>query len=543
MTDLRPYQKEAVDKIQQSKHNRLLVVSPTGSGKTHVANALMTASAAEFKHSLLVVHRREIILQTRDKLKALGVNPGVIMAGELPDLLASVQLAAIQTLHARAIRSERMKIPLAHLLVIDEAHRACAETYKKVIAAYPDAKIVGLTATPCRGDGRGLGGIFDELIELPQVPDLIEAGYLVPTVNFGPQDVDLRGIETRQGDYVVGQLARRMNTAPLVGNIVVHWLKYSERRKTVIFAVDVAHSVHIRDELIKAGVRAEHIDGDTPKAQRDETLARLARGEIEVVCNCMVLTEGWDMPEVGCCVLARPTKQMGLYRQMVGRVLRPSPGKTNAIVIDHSGAVNKLGFVEDRIEWTLDPEGRAKNATQRKREATGGDRIVECSQCDAMRQGGKACPNCGFLPQTRPNDYLVRDGELGRIDRHGTHKPAYSAKEREQWYAMLRGYGEERGRKEGWAFYSYVAKFGEEPPPNRKPRPITPTPEVRAWARSRDIASPRPRKGTLRGQGQGMPPHADRQVRSERDRAGIDQALPPPLRTRDAGRGSDVEER
>jgi DNA repair protein RadD len=298
----------------------------------------------------------------------------------------------------------------------------------------------------------------------------------------------LCGIEVRQGDYVVGQLARRMNTTPLVGNIVVHWLKYSERRKTVIFAVDVAHSVHIRDELQKAGVRAEHIDGDTPKGQRDETLARLARGDIDVVCNCMVLTEGWDMPQVGCCVLARPTKQIGLYRQMVGRVLRPYPGKGNAIVIDHSGAVHRLGFVEDRIEWALDPEGKAKNSTQRKRESFGGDRIVECSQCGAMREGGKACPNCGFIPSRKPADYQVHEGELGRIDRNGAHKPVYSAVDRQQWHAMLCWIGEERGYKTGWASHKYKEKFGAWPVGYRTPEAIEPTPEVRSWVRSRMIA-------------------------------------------------------
>jgi superfamily II DNA or RNA helicase len=488
---LRDYQKEAVDKIQRSKSNRVLVVSPTGSGKTHIGNAVMKTYADIFKYSLLVVHRREIVLQTWDKLERLGVNAGIIMAGERPNLFAPIQLAAIQTLFARAIRSERMKMPLAHLLVIDEAHHACARTYKKVIEAYPDAKIVGLTATPCRGDGRGLGGIFDELIELPQVPDLIEMGHLVPTINFGPQHLDLSGIATRQGDYAVDQLAQRMNTEKLVGNIVVHWLKYSERRKTVIFAVDVAHSVHIRDELIRAGVKAEHIDGSTPKDQRDETLARLARGDIEVVCNCMVLTEGWDMPEVGCCVLARPTKQMGLYRQMVGRVLRPSPetGKKNAIVIDHSGAVSRLGFVEDRIEWTLDPEGKPQNDTQEERAVPGGaNRIIECSQCGAMREGGKACPNCGFLPAPKARDYQVREGDLGLIDRNGKiNGPVYDDAAKRRWLAELVGFADQRGYSPNWARWKFKEKFGSFPPIGNPP-PAQPSPEVRAWAMSRVIA-------------------------------------------------------
>jgi DNA repair protein RadD len=150
------------------------------------------------------------------------------------------------------------------------------------------------------------------MIECPQVADLILGGYLVKSRVYAPVDPDLRGVRTQQGDYVVGQLERRMNTDPLVGDIVEHWLKYSERRRTVCFAVGVEHSVHIRNEFLQAGVRAEHLDGATSIGEREAILKRLASGETEIVTNCMVLTEGWDMPAVGCCILARPTKQMGL---------------------------------------------------------------------------------------------------------------------------------------------------------------------------------------------------------------------------------------
>ncbi len=178
---------------------------------------------------------------------------------------------------------------------------------------------------------------------------------------YAPVTPDLKGVHTRLGDYVENQLADRMDRPKLVGDIVTHWHKFGERRRTVAFAVSVQHSIHIRDEFVKSGVRCEHIDGTTPKPERDASLARLASGEIEVVTNCMVLTEGWDMPEVGCCILARPTSKMGLYRQMIGRVLRPAEGKRDAIVLDHSGAVFRHGFVEDRVEWTLDPDHLAKN--------------------------------------------------------------------------------------------------------------------------------------------------------------------------------------
>jgi superfamily II DNA or RNA helicase len=291
------------------------------------------------------------------------------------------------------------------------------------------------------------------------------------------------------GDYVESELADRMNTDRLVGDIVVHWLKHSERRKTVVFAVSVGHSIHIRDEFVRCGVRTEHIDGTTPKAERDETLARLFRGEIDVVVNCMVLTEGWDMPDVGCCILARPTKQIGLYRQMLGRVLRPAPGKRDAIVLDHSGAVFKLGFAEDRIKWTLDPDIGATNRTQRRREAPGGDRIVECSMCGAIREGGKECPHCGFLPPKKPIEFRTVEGELGLVDRsRKARAPVYDAETRQAWHSMLIYLAQERGYKSGWAAHKYKEKFGDWPSRFTVPQPIEPTPEVRSWVRSRYFA-------------------------------------------------------
>jgi superfamily II DNA or RNA helicase len=367
-------------------------------------------------------------------------------------------------------------------------------TYQKVMEAYPNARrMLGLTATACRGDGRGLGGPYETLIEGPQVPDLIERGYLVKTRVYAPVDgqPNLKGVGTKLGDYKVNQLADRMNTDKLVGNIVVHWLKFGERRKTVIFAVDVAHSLHIRDEFVKAGVRAEHIDGSTPKDEREETLARLGRGDIDIVVNCMVLTEGWDMPDVGCCVLARPTRQLGMYRQMIGRVLRPAPGKKDAIILDHSGACRRHGFAEDRIEWTLDPDKGAKNRTHAKREqeASAGDRYVDCVECGALREGGKPCFHCGFMPSRKSFGHAVAEGELGLVDRNRVaQKPVYDEDARRQWHAMLVYIAKERGYNPGWTAHKYKEKFGAWPLRFNAPEPIPPTPEVRSWVRSRNIA-------------------------------------------------------
>jgi superfamily II DNA or RNA helicase len=478
MTELRPYQLDVVGEID--RHERPLIVAPTGSGKTIIAAEIVRRSVN--KHILFIAHRRELIRHARNKLAEFGITAGVILAGEPRSPMLGVQVASIQTLWARCVRGST-DLPPADLVFIDEAHHARARTYRQIVDAYPGAKIVGLTATPCRKDGRGLGGTFDAIIECPQVQELIALGHLVPTRVFAPSTPDLKGVQTRQGDYVEGQLAARVDRPELVGDIVSHWHRLAECRKTVVFATSVAHSVHLRDEFIKTGVRAEHIDGKTPKDERDEILRCLSAGEIELVTNCMVLTEGWDQPDVACCVLARPTKSLGLYRQMVGRVLRPAPNKTNALILDHAGAVFQHGFVEDPVQWTLDPDTKAAVHAHDLRSSSSHSRLTTCSQCSAIRTAGKPCPNCGFMPR-RPGEHLdVRDGELAYLDRDSRQQqPVYSAEYKRQFHAGLTYLCVERGNKLGAAAHRFRDKFGHWPA-DRHVEPTPPTPEVLAWDR------------------------------------------------------------
>jgi DNA repair protein RadD len=488
MIEDRPYQADIIarfDRAVADGYGRILLVAPTGSGKTIIANEIIRVARAKLRKVVLLAHRREIIGQTSSKLRAAGIMHGIIQAGVKPRPLEPMQAASIATLHARAIRTDRMELPPADLLIVDECHHCPAQTYRGIIDAYPDAVLLGLTATPCRGDGRGLGGIFEIMIECPQVAELVEQKYLVPTRCYAPSKPDLLGVRVERGDYVEAQLAERMDRPKLVGDVVTNWHKYGERRKTVAFAVNVAHSVHLRDEFIKSGVRAEHIDGSTPKAERDASLLRLAAGEIELVTNCMVLTEGWDCPETSCVVLARPTRHMGLYRQMIGRVLRPSPGKTDAIVIDHAGAVLEHGFVEDPVTWTLDPDTRAESQVHKLRcEPNSASRVLDCSQCGALRIAGAPCPHCGFLPQRPPKPVAVADGDLGLVKGGKVIAPQH---DRAQWHAMLTAIGIERGYKPGWAAVNFKEKFGTWPP-FRTIEPIEPSAEVRSWVRSRMIA-------------------------------------------------------
>jgi DNA repair protein RadD len=488
---LRPYQTDVVVQIEQAiaaGEKRLIIVAPTGSGKTVVGAEVVADYMQRYQPVVVLAHRKEIVDQTSKKLSRANIKHGIIKAGYSPRPMENVQVASVQTLWVRAMRSQAMSLPPADLLIIDECHHATARTWRKLIEAYPDAVLIGLTATPCRGDGRGLGGIFKMMIQAPQVPDLIEGGFLVRSRVYAPVRPNLRGVKTQAGDYVETQLAERMDRPKLVGDIVTHWHKYGERRRTVAFACNVGHSIHIRDEFIKAGVCAEHLDGSTPDDDRDAILTRLENGETEVVTNCMVLTEGFDCPDIGCIVLARPTKKMGLYRQMIGRGLRPAEGKTDAIILDHSGAVFLHGLPEDRVAWTLDPERRAQAPAHVARLDRRDYGLLECTHCGTMRIGGQPCPHCGFLPQRSPRDVFVADGELGLVTNGRARDPDYDPETRRQWHSMFVFIAEERGYKPGWIAHQYKTKFGAFPPWGSTPEPVPPTPEVESWVRSRMIA-------------------------------------------------------
>ena len=264
MVQLRPYQRQSIKDIRDNfvqKLKKILLVAPTGSGKTVVASEMIRRVVEGGKKCLFVAHRRELIMQCSNKLHDFEVDHGVLMAGKSPSPMASVQIASIQTFNARIDRDDFIK-PHADLIILDEAHRSVSNSFKNLLREYPHAYLIGLTATPIRNDGRGLGNVYDKIVECSTVRELTEQGYLVPTRIVAPTLPDLKGLKIAMGDYEKKGLETRMNVPKLIGDIVSHWKKFGEGRPTVVFCTSIKHSKYVSNVFNDNGVPSGHIDGD-----------------------------------------------------------------------------------------------------------------------------------------------------------------------------------------------------------------------------------------------------------------------------------------
>jgi len=404
---LRPYQSTDLARILEAMRSRraVLYALPTGAGKTVVAVAAISAFLAAGKRVLFVAHRRELVNQARARLLAAGLPPesvGVVMSADRrarPG--APVQVASVQTL-------ARREMPAFDVAVIDEAHHAIGKSYRRILATAH--RTLGLTATPSRLDGQPLRDSFSQLITGPTISELIASGFLAQARTWTVEDAmlpDVSGVGVANGDYRVGELDAATNRPLLVGNLVEHWTAHADGRATLVFATSVAHSKSIRAEFDAAGIRAEHIDAETQDDVRDTITTRLESGETQVVTNCGIWLEGWDLPQIKCVVLARPTKSLGLYLQMVGRCVRPWRG-VDPIVLDHAGNAVAHGLPQDDREWSL--KARAKGG--------GGAGVWTCPECFEIVPALTRECDCGHVFFSgEPPDLEPAAGELVEAER------------------------------------------------------------------------------------------------------------------------------
>lgn len=420
--ELRDYQVRAIDLVRaeyRRGRKAVLLVLPTGAGKTATASQLIAWAVARGRRCLFVVHRREIVLDTHRRLVAAGVPCGVVMAGEVA-VDAAVQVCSVQTLVARE------QHPAADLIVWDEAHHCTAGTYRDIRSQYPSAWHLGLTATPERSDGAPLGDAFEALVAPITVSELVAAGHLAP--------IDVLAPPTR--------LQSAIGATPADA-----WREHGGGRPAVVFTGTIAES---RECVASLGERAAHIDGGTPRRERDEILRRFEAGELDVVSNCAVLTEGWDSARAEVCVLARGCGSLPVYLQTIGRVRRTGGNDAKrCLLIDLAGAAHEHGMPDEDREWSLD-EG------QEQRRKSDREALSTCLHCGAVVRYASRGPQCRKCdaPWPPPERVEVQRQPLAAVVVSATRR------EREDELARLERIARARGYKPGWVGVRFKEKFG-----------------------------------------------------------------------------------
>lgn len=411
---LRDYQSDLVTRTGQAlrRVRRVLIVLPPGGGKTVIAAFIAQAFAARGQQTFFNCHRSELLKQTSGTFTNVGLPHSFIAAGQPMYIDASVQVCSIDTLKNRILKLKEPRV-----VIWDECHHIGAAGWAAIMNAWPNAYHIGLTGTPWRLDGTGLGEYFDEMVMGPTAGELIAMGSLAPYRIFAPSAPDMKGVRKTMGDFAKGETEARMREPKLTGDIIRHWLKLAPGLKTVGYAMTRQHSLYMVDLFQQAGISAAHLDGDTDKGERKRVIAAYADGQIDVLWNVGLFGEGFDLSAwagrpctIDAAILANPTQSLSKYLQESMRPMRPAPGKM-AIILDHAGNCQRHGFPDDVRDWSLDGHGgAARNAAN--------DNVppppFNCDGCfnQIRRPVPPACPHCGkkLIADFKAPD--VKDEEL-----------------------------------------------------------------------------------------------------------------------------------
>jgi superfamily II DNA or RNA helicase len=390
----------------------------------------VTCAAVEVRLSVLILATRtRLVRQLSERLSAFGVQHGIIAASLQNRTYSApmVQIVSADTLHRRCIVDERRPLPAADVVIFDEAHLAVAESRLRILQRYPQALHVGFTATPARKSGRSLSAAFDHLILGPSMLGLIRAKLLVRPRIFNTPIVTVAELKAlpkdAASDYATGALGELLRRPKLVGDVVQNWLRIAAGKRTLVFAVNKGHGAQLAEEFSRAGVAAELITDQDEEDAREAAIARLEGGQTQVLVNCFLLSYGIDVPSVECIVLARPTRSLSMYLQMVGRGLRAAPGKDHCLLIDHGRVVETLGLPTADFGWSLDGRRNVnREATSAQRRAGSAERPRTCPECSHLwlvSEDGRTCPQCGWAHAPRARPVVVESAELAELIEDG----------------------------------------------------------------------------------------------------------------------------
>ena len=509
---LRGYQTSIVSDVAAAltRFRRVLLQSATGSGKTTIFAIITAAAMLAGLRVLILATRTRLVRQIHERLDDFDVAHGVIAAG-MPGYTrwsSPVQVASVDTLYRRSVAANKMPLPLANLVIFDEAHLALGASRQALLDSYPNAVILGVTATPAKTSGATLRDQFDTLVMGPSVTELIEAKFLCKPRIFAKPVMttsELKEIRTdsKSGDFATGELSAMMSRPKLVGDVVENWLRIANGKRTLVFACDKGHGAELVQRFRQAGIAAEQLTDSDDEATREEAIARLEAGTTTVLVNCFLLSYGIDIPKVDCVVLARPTRSLVLYLQAVGRGMRPAEGKDHMILIDHGRVVESLGLPTYDREWSLDDavnvNQQAKLVTDRQSTE---ERPVTCKepQCGRMwvrSEEGSNCPECGWTPTPKRKVVETSDADLAempaQLDPQAENMERFF-REAVSWYAKRWPDRWQAKPNSGryWAWVKTREKF-KRPEDERMPSPfwrlefLPCGPETAGWLKSEMI--------------------------------------------------------
>lgn len=469
MIQLRDYQKRGFEELREGYRQgfkALLYVLATGGGKTHLFSYVAWASALKGNRTTIITHRQEIMQQIQKTLREFGQPFGIISKGkhirsDLPVLVASVKTLA----------NRLDVIPAPDLLVIDESHHARASTYGKIIARYKDSKILGVTATPCRTSGEGLGEIFDKMILGPSTAQLTAEGFLSKAIYFAPPcGVDTSALKIVRGDFNLEQSEDLMDRPSIIGSAVEHYRKICDGVPALAFCVSLKHAASVTAQFKEAGYRAEMVDGEMDDDLRISRTEGLRNGSVQILVSCELIGEGYDCPGAVAAILLRPTASLSLHLQQIGRVLRPMEGKANAFVIDAVGNCLRHGLAETPREWTLDGRIAQKRAVGEEPMHSN-----QCPKCYAVFAPAPWCPQCGHELPVKSRKIATKGGDLAQVTAEQVEAERVRVALRMEVgmakdFKSLLAIEKARGYKNGWAYQQWRFR--------RKRGPSTATPSA-----------------------------------------------------------------
>ena len=431
---LRQYQTELVQKVSDSwKHGRKApcIVLPCGGGKSVIAAEMAKRTALNKRQVLFIVHRKELCEQIRSTFRKWGVD---------------MRFCTVMMVQTACRRLD--KLPAPALIITDENHHSKASSYIKVYEYFPAAYRVGITATPVRLDGSGLGDVNDELIVGVSAKWLIENNCLAPYDYYAPAVADMTGIRIRRGEYDAKSAENIMLEKKVFGDVISYYRRFADGVQAVCYCTTVRHSQRMAEEFSAAGIEAVHIDGKTPAAERERIIGEFRRGAIDILCNVDLISEGFDVPDCGCVIMLRPTQSLTLYIQQAMRCMRYRPGK-RAVILDHVGNYARHGMPDDDREWTL--EGRKKQKGEQQ-EAAAEERFCTCKKCYGVFIKADCCPYCGEPVEHGSRQELEEDPETGLQKIEGLHFDRKTPNECRSYVELL-DYAKRKGYKSGWAYF------------------------------------------------------------------------------------------